>query len=319
MANALGTLFGEIASAIREKNGETGTMKPAEFPEKISAIETGGGASGGGSLPAGVYMETENIRPKTQYYQLWFGYLGQLYAATLPYAGNGNNWSVYKYTNETWEEVVAEFVCNLSTPKHTVTAFEFGGVMHFLAWDVTAHYTFDGASFTKKNNLPGYGVSYCIHNGKLLAFVRSDATIYEWDETNDSWNVYVKTDGRKNSYCYIFSINNTLYYVYSDILYEVIDGAISKIGDWPRFVRLLKARNGRQVYLARNPQYGGAYELHEYNFTSSSDSILGYTTEDVEECRNTVPAKGYLRVIVGNDGTTSPVSSMILHIVEATE
>lgn len=43
MANALGTLFQNIASAIRAKTGETGTMKPAEFPEKIAAIETGGG------------------------------------------------------------------------------------------------------------------------------------------------------------------------------------------------------------------------------------------------------------------------------------
>lgn len=45
MPNVLGTLFGDIANAIREKTGETGTMKPIEFPEKISAIETGGGSS----------------------------------------------------------------------------------------------------------------------------------------------------------------------------------------------------------------------------------------------------------------------------------
>lgn len=44
MANVLGELFGNIASAIREKNGETGTMKPAEFPAKIAAIEAGGGS-----------------------------------------------------------------------------------------------------------------------------------------------------------------------------------------------------------------------------------------------------------------------------------
>lgn len=44
MANALGTLFQNIASAIRAKTGETGSMKPAEFPDKIAAIETGGGS-----------------------------------------------------------------------------------------------------------------------------------------------------------------------------------------------------------------------------------------------------------------------------------
>lgn len=38
--SALGNLFSDIAGAIREKTGETGTMKPAQFPEKILGIET---------------------------------------------------------------------------------------------------------------------------------------------------------------------------------------------------------------------------------------------------------------------------------------
>lgn len=43
MANVLGTLFQNIANAIREKTGDTGTMKPAEFPEKIATISAGSG------------------------------------------------------------------------------------------------------------------------------------------------------------------------------------------------------------------------------------------------------------------------------------
>lgn len=38
--NVLGTLFGDIADAIRSKTGGTETMKPAEFPEQISNIES---------------------------------------------------------------------------------------------------------------------------------------------------------------------------------------------------------------------------------------------------------------------------------------
>lgn len=41
MANALKTLFLDIADAIRNKTGDTGTMKPADFPTKISEIQTG--------------------------------------------------------------------------------------------------------------------------------------------------------------------------------------------------------------------------------------------------------------------------------------
>ena len=42
MSNVLSNLFGDIADAIRAKTGGTGTMKPAEFPAEIAAIETGG-------------------------------------------------------------------------------------------------------------------------------------------------------------------------------------------------------------------------------------------------------------------------------------
>jgi hypothetical protein len=45
MSNVLGTLFKDIADSIRSKTGETGTMKPAEFPDKIAAIEAGGGTT----------------------------------------------------------------------------------------------------------------------------------------------------------------------------------------------------------------------------------------------------------------------------------
>lgn len=52
MANVLGELFRNIAAAIREKTGDTATMKPADFPEKISNIEAGGG---GAKIAVGTY------------------------------------------------------------------------------------------------------------------------------------------------------------------------------------------------------------------------------------------------------------------------
>ena len=49
MANVLGELFQSIADAIRGKTGETGTMKPIDFPSAIASIVTGGGGGGEGS------------------------------------------------------------------------------------------------------------------------------------------------------------------------------------------------------------------------------------------------------------------------------
>lgn len=57
--SALSDLFTGIAAAIREKSGETATMKPAEFPEKIAAIETGGGNSY--KLRTSVFKATDTI------------------------------------------------------------------------------------------------------------------------------------------------------------------------------------------------------------------------------------------------------------------
>lgn len=49
--NVLGTLFGDIANAIRSKTGDTATMKPVDFPTKILGIEVGGGATAKDIIP----------------------------------------------------------------------------------------------------------------------------------------------------------------------------------------------------------------------------------------------------------------------------
>ena len=45
MANVLGELFGDIASAIREKTGDAEKMKPADFPEKIGGLANTSGVT----------------------------------------------------------------------------------------------------------------------------------------------------------------------------------------------------------------------------------------------------------------------------------
>jgi hypothetical protein len=39
MANVLDQLFSDIATAIRDKTGNTSTMKPADFPAQIRSIK----------------------------------------------------------------------------------------------------------------------------------------------------------------------------------------------------------------------------------------------------------------------------------------
>lgn len=48
MANALGTLFSDIANAIRNKTGTTAKMIPNDFPIHINGIVAGSGGTSGG-------------------------------------------------------------------------------------------------------------------------------------------------------------------------------------------------------------------------------------------------------------------------------
>jgi hypothetical protein len=55
MANVLSTLFSDIAGAIRSKSGETTSMKPMDFPNKILEI------SSGSMLPVSVKYSSGSI------------------------------------------------------------------------------------------------------------------------------------------------------------------------------------------------------------------------------------------------------------------
>lgn len=67
MANVLAELFQNVAKAIREKTGETGKMKPCDFPEKIRSIQAGGTGNAQAELiplsvtANGTYYPTENV------------------------------------------------------------------------------------------------------------------------------------------------------------------------------------------------------------------------------------------------------------------
>lgn len=76
MANVLGELFQDIANAIRGKTGDTGTMKPAQFPDAISGIEVG---SGGDTSDIDDLLDEINgeVIGETLYYVTFIGVDGE--------------------------------------------------------------------------------------------------------------------------------------------------------------------------------------------------------------------------------------------------
>ena len=86
MSNVLGTLFGDIAEAIRSKTGEAGTMKPAEFPDKIAGISVGGtGGDGEWVIASG----TVDANGATQTVTHGLGVIPDIVTVTLNSSGVG--------------------------------------------------------------------------------------------------------------------------------------------------------------------------------------------------------------------------------------
>ena len=99
MANVLGELFGDIATAIRSKTGEEGTMKPAEFPNKIKsigekvvfALQTVTGfqldPTFGAYTPGFVYPSEFTLEAGKSYRVNWDGVDYECVSFSFPYSG----------------------------------------------------------------------------------------------------------------------------------------------------------------------------------------------------------------------------------------
>lgn len=186
MANVLGELFSNIANAIREKTGDSATMKPAEFPEKISGIEVGGG-SGGGTLPAGLYWETLDIPLPNKYTQKWVVFNGDLYSFANSQFGNGYFQYIYKWENGSWSAPISNGGFGNWAYPNNLAYIEYNGKLHGIGGDKNSHVTFDGASVTTLNTLPSTVNSAFVENGVLKACRSLRGDFYAWDEASDTW------------------------------------------------------------------------------------------------------------------------------------
>jgi hypothetical protein len=229
--NVLGVLFADIANAIREKTGDTATMKPNEFPAKISAIEVGGGG-GGGSLPAGIYFQYVCNKPK---YFIGIPFVFNDCIHLLTKTDGAKELLIYKLEDETFTSVAT---ITTTTSLSIVGAFVpvVNGKAHIFAGQY--HFVWDGSAFTQKSNTPvvstGSTSSACNHNGELYWTETNNANhnIYVWDENTDTWSIKIANvgNGTLPATCrgIIFSHGGVLYYANGDTnrgIYRIIDGS----------------------------------------------------------------------------------------------
>lgn len=354
MANVLGTLFGEIANAIRTKTGETGKMKPAEFAEKIESIEANditlledvpialdlsngdqivsapegfavksaviakpetlipeniangvniagvigtysGGGSGGGTLPAGLYLSASPIKNPTPYIHRRFMFNGELYATSANMAGSGYMNVVYKWDGNAWTTILTNTsttagVNNVKLDGTDWFAAEYNGEMHFFD-NVTStrHYVFDGEQFAESTELP-YSYYRCtpvIYQNKMIMYSYSSGTLYEWD--GSTWNAMAKISSNSYTDYFPFVVAGELYLSSSTTVYRYDDGVLTSIGTLPKSGSDWMVLNGKAYYA--DASNGNLYEYDPItnttttiNMSMMSGARFSVNTGDLSAC-----------------------------------
>ena len=225
MANALGTLFGDIANAIRTKTGDTATMKPIDFPTKIMEIEGGGG---GGSLPAGIYLQYVASKPKNGVGRP-FVFNNSIHILTK--TDGAKELLIYKLENNAFTSV-ATYTTTTSHSLSGAAIVVLNGKVHIIVSQY--HYVWDGSTIVAKSNAPivsTSALSYaCAHNGELYWTEQYKHNIYVWNETTDTWTEKINNVGNgtftKNHGGIMFSHGDELYYATDSLskgVYRIID------------------------------------------------------------------------------------------------
>lgn len=226
MSNVLGTLFGDIANAIRVKTGDTATMKPAEFPDKIAAIESGG-SGGGGSLPAGIYLSSSDVFLKpNNYTQKRFMYNGELYAATGNLQAAGYLYYIYKWNGSAWEQIVSVTDCTMDSAAWY--GVEYNGNFHMI--DNKQHYVFDGATLTASTSCTGAYSKPFVWQGKLCVYDESYKA-YEWDDDASTWTQFATLSYRA---VYPLVYNDELYFTASSRVSKYENGSLTQVATPPK-------------------------------------------------------------------------------------
>jgi hypothetical protein len=265
MANALGTLFGDIASAIREKTGDTATMKPAEFPEKIAAIEAGGG---GASLPPGVYWK-QDVQPPKSYNCVFFEHSDELFVLQRAASGSGQEYVLSKYLNGTWTTVISTYKFNSTVYDRNVV--NFNGKVHFFVYK--NHYTYNsGTTFNSHTNIPNSTENGCftVHNGTIKFYCYSDGKLYAWDEGSDTWTMEASIASAYQLWR-PFVIGGILYFAYDKSVYKYDNGSTTKIATLPVTFNSKHAVYKDKVYFASD------YDLYMFDPITNTCPMIGKT------------------------------------------
>lgn len=262
------SLIREAAVAKGAEISESDTFR--SYAEKIAAIN--GGSSGGGTLPAGIYLSAPSERVPNTYRGKRFWFNGELYATSTNVAGAGYLTRIYKWNGSSWILLLSATgsygISDAKIDSASWKGLEYNGKFHF--FDARHHAVFDGTTLTVMNDLPNDNSNINIYQNKLISFSYDAFALYEWNESDDTWTT-IATFSEHPSKCAV--VSNELYFQESNKLYKYIDGALMEIGT------LLKtsmseffAMNGNLYYMYRQST---RTEWYKHNIATNESAKLG--------------------------------------------
>lgn len=282
--------------------------------------------SGGGSLPAGVYLASSPVVSPTLFRQKRFMYNGDLYIGSGSVVGDGYLKTIYKWNGNAWDTVLSSTgsygVGDSYIDADDFLIAEYDGKLHIFSG--SHHYIFDGTSITSAERAGSSGTTKpFVHHNKLMVIHSGtgNSVMREWDETSNTW---ATNEDLLATYSNPFVLNGELYasrYNNGSKMYKYTNGGFVEYSDIVTAPLLNTVINGKLYYL-QPYAVPGICQIYRYEVDTKKSTLLGSIPRFIE-C---FISQGTNDLSFYGSNATSENSSkvnmypfFVAHIIEATE
>lgn len=231
-------------------------------------------ASGGGTVPSGLYMKTYDATFPQKFGGKMYEMNGKTYLI-LGHYESGNVCTWYELSDGAFVSVLASTTWDCKSMEG-FRPLVLDGKIHCFELDRKKHFTFDPTTWTRTDlsDLPAksYKNYCCIYNGTLIVYCSDDKGLYEWDKTTDTWTLKATISGTYSMYCTPWVINGELYLLSNNRWYHYDNGTIAEVGtmNYTPSVEVGVKENWFYYVYSKNPHI-----VYKYDVVNGQEKKVG--------------------------------------------